>query len=45
MVKPNKIIKRTRPEFIEDMAYFTSNTIVAAGGSSQRSNEAFIVKM
>ena len=38
-------MKRTRPEFNGDMAYFTSNTIVAADDSSQRSDEAFMAKM
>ena len=31
--------------FKRDIAYFTSNTIVAADASSQMSNEAFTAKM
>ena len=34
-----------RLEFEGNVAYFTSNTIVAADVSSQRSNEAFMTKM
>ena len=42
--KQQEIIKRTRPEFNGAVAYFTSNTIVAADGSSQRSNESIMAK-
>ena len=35
----------TRLEFNGDIAYFTSNIIVTADGSSQRSHEAFIAKI
>ena len=38
-------MKRTRPEFNGDLAYFTSNITVAADGSSPRSNEAFMAKI
>ena len=32
-------------KFKGDIEYFTSDNIVAADGSSQSSNEAFLVKM
>ena len=32
-------------EFIGDIAYVTSNTIMAADGPSQRSDEAFVFKI
>ena len=35
----------TRLEFQGDVAYFTSNTIVAAVGTSQGSHEAFMARM
>ena len=38
-------MKRTRPNFNGDIAYFVSNIIVAADGFSQKSNEAFMAKM
>ena len=38
-------MKITWPEFNGDIVDFTSNIIIEVDGSSQRSNEAFIVKM
>ena len=40
-----KIIKWTRREFKGDITYFTTNDIVPADGSSQKSNEAIVVKL
>ena len=44
-IKETENYKRTRLEFKEDIAYLTSNTIVAADGSSQRSIEACVAQM
>ena len=38
-------MKRMRLEFNGNIAYFTLITIVAADGSSQRSNDAYVAKM
>ena len=38
-------MKRMRPEFNGDIAYLTSNTIVAMDGFSQRSHRPFMAKM
>ena len=37
-------MERMKPEFIEEIAYFTSTTFVAVDGSSQWSNEALVTK-
>ena len=38
-------MKRTKLEFNGDIAHFTQNTIVAADGSSQKSNATSVANM